>query len=196
MAQAQETHTNETSAGHGAETTAHTEVPGDGGHAQTAFPPFNGETFPSQLLWLAITFGLFYYMMSKMVLPRIGGILEDRRDRIANDLAEAGRLKQETDAAIASYEQALAEARQKAHGIAQATREKLNAETEAKRAAVEKDLNAKLEEAEKRIAGIKDAALADVGEIASETTNALVEALLGKAPTKTETSKAVSASMS
>ena len=195
MAQAQETHTNETSAGNGV-TTAHTEVPHDGGHAQSAFPPFNGETFPSQLLWLAITFGLFYYMMSKMVLPRIGGILEDRRDRIANDIAEASRLKKETEVAIAAYEQALAEARQKASGIAQATREKLAAETDAKRATVEKDLNAKLEEAEKRISGIKDAALADVGEIASETTNALVESLLGKAPTKTETSKAVSASMS
>ncbi|PTW62228.1 F-type H+-transporting ATPase subunit b [Breoghania corrubedonensis] len=195
MAQAQETQTNETSAGHGA-TTAHTEVPHDGGHAQTMFPPFNGETFPSQLLWLAITFGAFYYMMSKMALPRIGGILEDRRDRIASDIAEAGRLKQETEVAIASYEQALAEARQKAGGIAQATRDKLAGETEAKRAAVEKDLNAKLEEAEKRISGIKEAALADVGEIANEATNALVESLLGKAPTKTETSKAVSASMS
>ncbi|MEI2386496.1 F0F1 ATP synthase subunit B [Breoghania sp. JC706] len=195
MAQAQETHTNETAAEHGA-VTAHTEVPHDGGHGQALFPPFNGETFPSQLLWLAITFGVLYYMMSKMVLPRIGGILEDRRDRIANDIAEAGRLKQETEVAIASYEQALAEARQKASGIAQATRDKLAAETEAKRAAVEKDLNAKLEDAEKRIAGIKEAALADVGEIAGEATNALVETLLGKAPTKTETSKAVSASMS
>ncbi|MDJ0930302.1 F0F1 ATP synthase subunit B [Breoghania sp.] len=195
MAQAQETHMNETSVVH-VETTAHTEVPHDGGHAEGGFPPFNGATFPSQILWLAITFGLFYYMMSKMVLPRIGGILEDRRDRIASDIAEAGRLKQETEAAIAAYEQALAEARRKASGIAQATRDKLATETEAKRAAVEKDLNAKLDEAEKRVAGVKDAALADVREIAGETTNALVESLLGKAPTKNETSKAVSAAMS
>ncbi len=186
---------NETSVVH-VETTAHTEVPHDGGHAEGGFPPFNGATFPSQILWLAITFGLFYYMMSKMVLPRIGGILEDRRDRIASDIAEAGRLKQETEAAIAAYEQALAEARRKASGIAQATRDKLATETEAKRAAVEKDLNAKLDEAEKRVAGVKDAALADVREIAGETTNALVESLLGKAPTKNETSKAVSAAMS
>ncbi|WP_321342537.1 F0F1 ATP synthase subunit B [Breoghania sp.] len=194
MAQAQETHTNETAAAGGA-TTAHTEVPHDGGHGSTTFPPFDSSSFPSQILWLAITFGLFYYMMSKMVLPRIGGILEDRRDRIASDLGEANRLKQETEVAIADYEQALAEARKKAQGIAQANRDKLAEESKAKRAAIEEDLNAKLAEAEERIAGIKSAVLADVGEIASETTTAVVESLLGKAPTKTETSKAVSAAM-
>ncbi|WP_321499138.1 F0F1 ATP synthase subunit B [Breoghania sp.] len=194
MAQAQETHTNETSAASGA-TTAHTEVPHDGGHEGVSFPPFDSSTFPSQMLWLAITFGLFYYMMSKMVLPRIGGILEDRRDRIASDLGEANRLKQETEAAIADYEQALAEARKKAQGIAQANRDKLAEESKAKREAIEEELNAKLAAAEERIAGIKSAVLADVGEIASETTNAVVESLLGKAPTKAETSKAVSAAM-
>ena len=172
------------------------QVPHGGEHATGAFPPFDSSTFPSQLLWLAITFGLFYYIMAKMVLPRIGGILEDRRDRIAGDLAEGERLKQETDAAIAAYEQALAEARKKAHGIAQTTRDKLNADVTAKRTAAEGDLAAKLGEAETRIAGIKAAALDQVGEIAGETTEALVEALLGKAPSKADTAKAVKASLS
>ncbi len=171
------------------------QVPHGGEHAQGAFPPFDATTFPSQLLWLAITFGLFYYLMAKMVLPRIGGILEDRRDRIAGDLAEAERLKHETDAAIAAYEQALAEARKKAHGIAQTNRDKLAAEVAAKRTAAETDLAGKLSEAEERITTIKTAALAQVGEIATETTSALVEALLGKAPTKADTAKAVKASM-
>ena len=83
--------------------TAHTgtsvEVPGSG-HAR-AFPPFDKQTFPSQLLWLTVTFVALYLLMSRIALPRIDSILQRRRQRIAGDLAEAQRLKGESDAAIA-----------------------------------------------------------------------------------------------
>jgi F-type H+-transporting ATPase subunit b len=84
----------------------------DAAHGGGAFPPFDPSTFPSQLLWLAITFGLFYLFLKRVVLPRVGGILEVRRDRIAQDLDQAARMKSEADAAVAAYEQELAEARQ------------------------------------------------------------------------------------
>ncbi|MDD7911255.1 MULTISPECIES: F0F1 ATP synthase subunit B [Pseudovibrio] len=156
------------------------------------FPPFDSTTYPSQLLWLAITFGVFYWIMSKVVLPRIGGILEDRRDRIAGDMAEAGRLKQETDDAIASYEKALADARKKANTMANDAREKLKAETEAARAAAEAKLAAQLAESEQSISKIKADSLAQVGDIAADTTGELVKALIGgRAPAKATVSKAV-----
>ena len=82
------------------------------------FPPFDSTFFASQLLWLVITFVVLYLLMSRLVLPRIGGILEDRRDRIARDLDQADRLKQQADDAIASYERALAEAKAGAFTIA------------------------------------------------------------------------------
>lgn len=175
-------------------TTAGTEVPSEA-HETGVFPPFNGETFPSQLLWLAITFGLLYWIMTKAALPRISGILEDRRDRIAGDLAEANRLKMESDAAIAAYEQALADARNRAHGIAADTRAKLKAEIDGRRQEAETGLQARLTDAESRIGEIKSAALSQVGEIANEAASALVEALIGKAPTKAATAKAVEAAL-
>jgi len=171
-----------------------TEVPADA-HASGAFPPFDSTTFASQLLWLAITFAVFYWIMKNVALPRISGILEDRKDRIAGDLAEADRLKQETDAAIAAYEQALAEARAKAHGIAQETRDKLKADNDSRREKAEADIAAKIAAAEASISEIKTAALDQVGEIAGETTTALVEVLMGKAPTKTDLNKALKSAM-
>jgi F-type H+-transporting ATPase subunit b len=162
---------------------------------ESVFPPFDSSTFGSQILWLAITFGLLYYLMSKMALPRIAGILESRRDRIAGDLAEAERLKQDTDKAIAAYEGALAEARQKAHELANSTRDSLTAETTARRTKVEKELSAKLEKAETRIADIKTAALAEVDTIAKEATIAVVESVAGISVTEKDASKAVSDSM-
>ncbi len=169
------------------ETTATTEQAGE---HNDVFPPFDSTTFGSQLLWLAITFGLLYYLMSKFALPRIAGILEERNDRIADDLAEAEKLKQETDAAIADYEQALAEAKQNAHAIAQNARDKSKEEIEASRSKIESDLEAKMAEAEARIAETKASAMAEVDVIAKDTAEALVETLVGSAK-KAEIAKAV-----
>ena len=82
------------------------------------FPPFDSTTFASQLLWLALTFIALYLLMSRLALPRIGAILETRRQRVEGDLAEAQRLKDQSDAAIAAHEKALAEARGRAQALA------------------------------------------------------------------------------
>lgn len=147
----------------------------------SSFPPFDASTFPSQLLWLVVTFGLLYYLMSKLIVPRIGGIIEDRRDRIANDLAEAERLKAETDEAIAAYEQALAEAKAKAHGIAQETRDAINADIETKKTEIDAKLAKDMQAAEARIAEVRGAAMADVGAIAGDAAEAIVAKLVGGA---------------
>ncbi len=157
------------------------------------FPPFDPSSFASQLLWLAITFGIFYYIMSKIVIPRISGILGVRRDRISRDLDEAQRLKEESDAALAAYEQELAEAKKSAHGIAQDAKDKAKTEAEAKLAASEADLNEKLATAEKQIAQIKAKALGEVDGIASDAVVEIVRELVGGSVTKAEIAKAVSA---
>lgn len=163
------------------------------GEHSNVFPPFDTEHFASQILWLAISFGLLYYLVSKVALPRIAGILEDRHDRIAWDRSEAERLKQESDDAVAAYERALAEAREKAHAIAKETTDKLSADVAAKRAVVEADLAGKLAAAEERIATIKAEALAEVGAIASETTSAIVSTLVDIDVGKDEIDGAVAA---
>jgi F-type H+-transporting ATPase subunit b len=154
------------------------------GHGASAgFPPFDASTFPSQLLWLAITFGLFYLFLKKVVLPRIGNILEVRRDRIASDLDQAARMKDEADAAIAAYEQELADARTRANAIGQQARDGAKAGADAERKKVEAELEAKLAAAEGRIAAIKQTALGEVGSIAGETATAIVEHLIGRQST-------------
>lgn len=157
---------------------AHTEAPAET-HGKAPFPPFEPTYFPSQLLWLAITFGLFYVFLKKVVLPRIGGILEVRRDRIAHDLDTAARLKEEADAAIAAYEQELADARAKSNRIANEARDAAKAAADAERKEVETGLNARLVDAETRIASVRESAMKDVGAIAEETATAIVQTLVG-----------------
>lgn len=175
------------------QTDAHTEVAGHGGGHEAGgnFPPFDSTTYGSQLLWLAITFGLLYYLMSKVALPRIANILEIRRDRIASDLGEAERLKRETDEAIASYEESLAEARQKSHTIAHAAREEAKKHIDAELAKVEADLASQLAAAEEKISAVKASAMEEVDSIATSTTEAIVEQILGASAGKTDFAKAV-----
>ncbi len=159
------------------------------------FPPFQKDTFGSQLLWLAITFGALYYIASKLALPRVGGIIADRRARIAGDLAEAARLKDAADAAIASYEKSLADARAKAQTIAAQTRDRVSAEAEARRKEVEANLHSRLMAAEQTIAATRMAAMANVQGIAKETAIAIVMKLTGKTPTEESAAAAVKAAI-
>jgi F-type H+-transporting ATPase subunit b len=158
---------------------AHTEVPGGG---KPQFPPFNKDTFASQLIWLAIFFIALYLIIARLAIPQIGGILAARGKRIDDDLAEANRLKGESDQALAVYEKSLADARNRAQALANETREKLNAEAEQARRRLEAELNSRLLKAEEVIAATKAAAMASVGGIAIETAAAIVERLIGTAP--------------
>ena len=156
------------------------------------FPPFDPSSFGGQLLWLAITFGALYLLMSRVALPRIGSIIDTRRTRIDGDLREAERLRQETEKAAAAYEAALAEARRNAHAIAEETRSGIKADIDNRRADVEGQLAKRMSEAEARIRTEKDKALANVGAIAAETAVMLVSRISGSASVE-DAKKAVAA---
>jgi F-type H+-transporting ATPase subunit b len=169
--------------------TTSTGHPAEGGHG--AFPPFQSQTFTSQLVWLAIAFVLLYILMAKLALPRVGSIIESRQKRIADDIGEASRLKGESDAAVAAYEKALADARARAQVIANETRERQAAEAEKRRRTLENELNARLADAEKTIAVTKQAAMSNVRGIAEDAARAIVERLIGEAPSEKTVAAAV-----
>ena len=154
---------------------------------------FDSSTFPSQILWLAITFGALYYYMSKRFLPQVGGVLEARRARIAKDLDEATRLQQQADAAAAAHEKSLADARSKAQSLAQATRDQLAAEADARRKALEDELAGKLAVAEAQIAATRAQAMTNVASIATEATGAIVERLIGRSVDSSVIASAIAA---
>jgi F-type H+-transporting ATPase subunit b len=165
------------------------------GGAKPAFPPFQKETFASQLIWLAVFFIGLYFLMSRIALPRVGGIIAARSAKIESDLGEANRLKLETEAAIAAYEKTLADARTNAQAIGAKTRDGLMAEAEKRRKLLEEQLNRKLEEAEKTIAATKTAAMSNVRGIAVEAAAAIVERLIGQKPSEKELSDAVATAL-
>ena len=154
-------------------------------------PQLNPLDWAPQIIWLVITFSILYVLMKRVALPRIGSVIEARHARIAGDIEAADKLRRETQEAIAAYEQALAEAKARAHSIAQEANNKLKAEVAAGRAALDRDLAARSVEAEKRIHQAKISALNDVNQVASETAAEIVRSLIGVAPSQPEVSAAV-----
>jgi len=176
-----------------AETNAHTEVP-SGGH-KGPFPPFQQETFASQLVWLVITFVALYVLTARVALPRIGSIVAARQKRMTDDISAAEHLKTEADETMAAYQAALADARTRAQGIAAETHNRLGQQADARRHELETQLNAKLAEAEDSIAATKRVAMSNVRSIAVDATGAIVERLIGTAPTAKTVKTAVEAAL-
>ena len=176
----------------GQATGAHTEA--EGGHGG-GFPPFESSTFASQLVSLLIAFVALYLIVSRIALPRVGAVIDARHNKIEGDLAEAQKLKDESEAALKAYESDLASARSKAQAIGAETREKLNAVSEAERKTLEDKLAGKLADAEKTIAATRATAMSNVRGIAADAASAIVQRLTGTAPDGNVVASAVDASL-
>ena len=154
-------------------------------------PQLNPLDWAPQLIWLVITFSILYVLMKLVALPRIGSVIEMRAARIRKDLEAADKLRREAQEAIAAYEQALTEAKARAHTIAQEGRTKLKEEVTAERAALERELATKTADAEACIEAAKVSALKEVNAVAAETASEIVRRLIGIAPSAPEVASAV-----
>jgi F-type H+-transporting ATPase subunit b len=171
---------------------AHTEA--EGGH-KAPFPPFQKDTFASQLVSLVIAFVALYLIVSRIALPRVGKTIDDRQNKIEGDLAEAQKLKDASDGALKAYESELAAARSRAQAISAETREKLNAASEAERKTLEQRLSVKLADAERTIASTRETAMSNVRGIAADAAAAIVQRLTGVLPDGKSVDRAVDASL-
>ena len=178
---------------HGGAGAAHTEA--DGGEHDGGFPPFDSSTFASQLVSLVIAFVALYIIVSRIALPRVGGVIDARQRAIEGDLAEAQSLKDESEAALKAYERELDAARSKAQAIAAETRETMNAAADAERKSLEAKLAARLAAAEKSIAATRSSAMSNVRSVAADAASAIVQRLAGLAPDSKSVEAAVKASL-
>jgi len=158
-------------------------------------PQLHIPDFMPQLVWLAITFGLLYWMMSRIALPQVARVLAAREQKISGDLAAAEQLRNEAATTLAAYEQAMADARAKAAGQIQEAAQKAAATAAARQADFAAILKERTDAAEQRIAAARQAALAEIGQVASEATGAAVGRLLGQAPEAGAVDRAVKAAM-
>jgi F-type H+-transporting ATPase subunit b len=160
-----------------------TETTADG----AGMPQLDFATFPNQIFWLAVTLVAIYFVLSRISLPRIAGVLSERQGTITNDIAAAEELKLKAKEAEAAYNQALAEARAEAQKIAAETKAEIQAELAKAQAKADAEIAAKGAESEKAIAEIRAGAVESVKAVAKDTTKEILSAMGSKADAKAVT---------
>ncbi len=158
-------------------------------------PQFDPSTYAPQLIWLAITFVMLYVLMTKVALPRIGEVLEERQRRIGEDLKKTEALKIEAEAAVEAYGKLIDEACAESQEAIKAVRNEAFAEASKRQAELGEALAARIAEGEGRVAAAKDKAVGEIRALSAEVGGAIVKRLLGEVPDKVSLNTAVEAAV-
>ena len=136
--------------------------------AGAGLPQLDISTWPSQLFWLVVLFAAGYILMAKVVTPRIGTVLEERRAKLDDDLGKARTANEDATRIRAEYEAELDAARTAAAETArQATAEAVK-RAEAGDAKIAKRLSEKVAKAEAKLAKAHSEAMANLNTVAAE----------------------------
>ncbi len=140
-------------------------------------PQLDPSTFGTQLFWLGICFVTLYLVMAVIVLPRISGTLEARASQLDDDLAEAEKLREKAETALAAYEEALADARSRALTLAQDMRAEVQAETDRQKAELDAKLAEQAQAADATMAKARDGAMSGLKTAAAEIVGDVMDAI-------------------
>src|SRR3954462_15870518 len=124
-------------------------------HKSGGFPPFEISTYPRQIFWLPVTFVALLIMMWKVSVPRIGGVIAERKGRIQTELAKAQDSRTQAEHAAAAYQAPILEARERARAASEATRTQVAREFERAKASADTEAHRKTTEAQERIAALQ-----------------------------------------
>lgn len=155
-------------------------------------PQFDPEWFASQIFWLVVTFGLLYLLLSRIAIPRIAEVMEERQDKVEDDLTKAEKLRNEAEEILAEYEKTLAEAQSEAQKTVRAAEQEMAQHAAERHEAFGKDLTKRTREAEERIDKAKGEAIEGLRSMAGEVAQAATAKLIGVEVDAKQAEKAVS----
>ena len=156
-------------------------------------PQLDLTTWPTQIFWLVVSFGLAYILMWKVVTPAIGGVLEERHTRVNDDMQRAKRAAEEAEQMRVDFEARLNDARAEASARTRESLAQAQAEADKKNDATSKRLASKVAKAEEEIVQAREAALKEIDSVATEGAIDAAKSLAGITVAKADANKAVKA---
>ncbi|MEO0343810.1 MAG: F0F1 ATP synthase subunit B' [Pseudomonadota bacterium] len=151
----------------------------EGAESAQGMPQLDFTTFPNQIFWLVLALVAIFFILSRVALPRIAGVLAERRGTIQRDLDQAEEMKRKAQDAEAAYDKALADAKAQAAEIVAETKAEIAKEVEAATSKADAEIAAKSVEAEKAIAAIRASATKSIEKVATATVSEVVAAITG-----------------
>ena len=163
-----------------------------GGESQ-GLPQLDISTWPSQVFWLVVVFAIGYVFISRMVTPKIGSVLEERRDRLEDDLGRAREASAEASQVRADYEAALESARNEAAEFSRKAANEAQHAADQANAKAAKKMATKVANAETKLAAARAEAEENLVAVATEAAMDTAKQLAGVKATKAQAEKAVKA---
>jgi F-type H+-transporting ATPase subunit b len=170
---------------------ATTEAAHGGEHESGGLPQFEFQHWVGQIVYLVFLFAVLYFLIAKIFAPRMRRVFDERASTISTAVETARQVQAEAAGQAAEAKREVEEARAASRATATAAKTRVTDEANARAAAEEAVVSARIAEAEAAIGKTRDAAMANVSTIASDTAVAIVERLTGKAPTGAEAAAAV-----
>ena len=156
-------------------------------------PQLDFTTWPTQIFWLVVSFTLAYILMWRVVTPRIGSVLEERHMRLDDDMQRAKQAADDAELMRVSFEKTLADARAEAQEKTRSTLAAASEEAEKKNNVAAKRLATKIGSAEAKIMKARDAAMAELDDVAASSAVDVASSLAGIKVTKADAKKAIKA---
>ena len=142
-------------------------------------PQLNPEFWVSQIFWLVLTFGIMYFVLSKLILPKISNNLESRKSQILENIEAAEKQREDSETKLKEYDQIILKSKTEANAMFNQAREKVVKDINAKRDVLDKQIDDEIAKAEKEIQALRDNAPDKINKIAIETSSELLQKLIG-----------------
>ena len=143
-------------------------------------PQLNPEFWVSQIVWLVITFGALYIVLSKVILPKISDNLEIRRSQILENVEIAEKQREESEQKVKEFEKIILNSKIEAKNIFNEARQKVLSDIDKKRNELENSLEQEIVSAEEEIKSLNTSSIENIKQIATETSSNLIKQLIGE----------------
>ena len=156
------------------------------GQGSTGLPQMDITTFPSQLFWLVITFAILYIFMWRVVIPKLSTTIEERKDKISNDINEAEKFNSEATGIHEKYEEQMSSASQNASTIISESKSQMNEYFENLKLENEKKIGEMIKRSQEMIKSREKESINEVRNATLETVKEITVKYLDKIPSDDE----------
>jgi len=148
--------------------------------AEAGMPQLDPTYWASQAFWLILIFTLLYMALSKMFIPKIKESIDDRENKIKDDLDEAQKLKLVAEEKLKEYEITIENAKKEVQKIIFDGKKKLNSDIQNKKKKIDKEIEAELKSADQEIKNLKKDSLENISTISEEIASKVIEMVSGE----------------
>ena len=147
--------------------------------AEAGMPQLDPKYWASQAFWLILIFTILYISIAKFYLPKIKNNLDDRENKIKDDVDDANKFKELSESKFKEYEKILADAKKEVIKIQVDSKNILDKDIQSKKEAMEKEIENEISKAQKEIDELKRSSLNDIQNISENITSSIIENISG-----------------